>query len=251
MVDCSAVVMENKIIAKDIWKLILANVETENIKPGQFINIQIEETFLRRPISICDWNKIDNTITLIYKVVGKGTKVLSQKSKGEKLFVLCPLGNGYDIESIPEHALLVGGGIGVPPMYGLAKQLVAAGKNPRVLLGFPDEETVFFQKQFEVLGVSIDVQIGGLITETMADMLSGDVVKTKDVASRQHPYVCSCGPTAMLEAISRLAKDGQFSFESRMGCGFGACMGCTCKTKYGNKRICKDGPVLKKSEIIW
>lgn len=246
MKDCSAVIVENKRIAKDIWQMVLGNMETEHIKPGQFVNIKIEGTFLRRPISICDWDTKERTLTLLYKVVGNGTKILSRKKPGEVLPVLSPLGNGYDINCIPKHALLVGGGIGVPPMYGLAKCLVAVGKRPQVLLGFPDEETVFYTEKFRRLGISAKIHIGGLITDVMTQELTG----TK-VPSSRFEYVCSCGPTAMLQVVSKLAEDGQFSFESRMGCGFGACMGCTCKTKYGNKRICKDGPVLKKSQIIW
>ena len=154
MKDCSAVIVENKRIAKDIWQMVLGNMETEHIKPGQFVNIKIEGTFLRRPISICDWDTKERTLTLLYKVVGNGTKILSRKKPGEVLPVLSPLGNGYDINCIPKHALLVGGGIGVPPMYGLAKCLVAVGKRPQVLLGFPDEETVFYTEKFRRLGIS-------------------------------------------------------------------------------------------------
>ena len=214
---------------------------------GQFINIKIDGFFLRRPISICDWT--DGELTIIYKTVGNGTEAMSMMPAGRTLDVLCPLGNGYDISEergIGDRPLLVGGGAGVPPMYGLCRLLIAQGKNPVVVLGFNTREEVFLETEFRALGASVTVLTAdgsygkkGLVTDGIR-------------ASSGYTYLYTCGPEAMLKAVYQVcASSGQFSFEERMGCGFGACMGCTCKTKYGNKRICKDGPVLTKEEILW
>ncbi|MBE7055689.1 MAG: dihydroorotate dehydrogenase electron transfer subunit [Ruminococcaceae bacterium] len=212
-------------------------------KPGQFVNIKLDGFFLRRPISVC--NSENDTLTIIYKVVGQGTEVMAQMVKGDKLDILTGLGNGYDIEKSGDKPLLVGGGAGVPPMYMLAIELIAQGKMPAVVLGFNKKDEVFYEEEFKKLGVETIV--------TTADGSYGvkgfvtDAIKEID-----YTYFFTCGPEPMLKALYNETKtSGQMSFEARMGCGFGACMGCTCETLYGNKRICKDGPVLEKEEVKW
>lgn len=235
-------ILSNKPLTKDVYKMILCG-DTEYITaPGQFINILLEGKFLRRPISVCDYD--DESITIIYKVVGEGTKQLSEMTDGEVLDVLTGLGNGYDI-SKSKKPLLIGGGVGVPPMYNLAKTLIADGQMPTVVLGFNTKDEVFYENEFNALGcktlvTTVDGSYGikGFVTDAMSDI--------------DYDYFYTCGPLPMFKAVYNSTEtSGQFSFEERMGCGFGACMGCSCKTKYGNKRICKDGPVLVKEEIIW
>ena len=236
-------VYSNEKIARDIYKMILVG-DTEHITaPGQFINIKIEGKFLRRPISVCDYDS--NTITIIYKVVGDGTEIMSECVNGDTLDVLTGLGNGYDTSKSGENPLLIGGGVGVPPMYNLAKKLISRGKKVTVVLGFNSSVDVFYEKEFKELGANVIVTtadgtmgVKGFVTDAMKDI--------------EYSYFYTCGPEVMFRAIENIAKtSGQYSFEERMGCGFGACMGCSCKTKYGNKRICKDGPVLEREEIIW
>ena len=218
--------------------------DCEDIRCGQFVNIKIDGLYLRRPISVCEVE--GEELTLIYKVVGKGTEAMSKMLKGVELDVLTGLGNGYDLSSSGDKPLLIGGGVGVPPMYELCKQLMREGKAVSVILGFNKAEEIFYKDEFEALGAetfvaTVDGSVGtkGFVT---------DVMKTMD----DYTYVYTCGPEPMLKAVYNESKTGgQFSFEERMGCGFGACMGCSCKTKYGNKRICKEGPVLTKEEIIW
>jgi dihydroorotate dehydrogenase electron transfer subunit len=237
-------VLENKKIAKDVFYMVLEGDTSFITAPGQFINIQIEGFYLRRPISICDWD--DKTITIIYKVVGKGTEVMAEMTAGKKLDVLTGLGNGYDTSVSGDKPLLIGGGVGVPPMYRLAKNLVAEGKHPIVILGFNTAAEVFYKEEFEKLGVEVHVATADGSVGTKGFVT--DVVKTIP----DYTYFYTCGPEPMLKALSDVTTtSGQLSFEERMGCGFGACMGCSCQTKYGNKRICKDGPVLVKEEIIW
>lgn len=212
--------------------------------PGQFINIQLDGLYLRRPISVCDLT--EDTVTIIYKLVGKGTEMMSEMKPGKALDVLTGLGNGYDLTLIPEDAtvLLIGGGVGVPPMYLLAKKLLASGRKVTVVLGFNSECDVFFEEEFKALGVDIRV--------ATADGTYGTKGFVTDVLPESYDYFCTCGPTPMLKAVYAATEaDGQMSFEERMGCGFGACMGCTCKTITGYKRICKDGPVMRKGEILW
>ncbi|MBQ3053765.1 MAG: dihydroorotate dehydrogenase electron transfer subunit [Clostridia bacterium] len=218
--------------------------DTKNItKTGQFVNIKIEGLYLRRPISVCLAE--ENELTLIYKVVGKGTEKMAEMKKGEKLDILVGLGNGYDTSKSGEYPLLVGGGVGVPPLYGLCKELISMGKKPTVILGFNTADEVFLQQEFCELGAKVYV--------ATADGSYGEKGFVTDVMIKlDYSYFYTCGPEPMFRAIEKVAKtSGQFSFEERMGCGFGACMGCSCKTKYGNKRICKDGPVLEREEIIW
>lgn len=235
-------IVENKSITNDVYKMILEG-DTQGITtPGQFINIKLEGKFLRRPISVCDYD--NETITIIYKVVGDGTNQMKSLPVGVKLDVLTGLGNGYDI-SKSKKPLLIGGGVGVPPMYNLAKTLIANGQKPTVVLGFNTKTEIFYEEEFKAIGCDVYVTtvdgsygIKGFVTDAMKDL--------------DYDYFYTCGPLPMFKAVYNATDvSGQFSFEERMGCGFGACMGCSCKTKYGNKRICKDGPVLVKEEIIW
>lgn len=235
-------VLSNTALTKDVYKMILAGDTQHITAPGQFINIKLDGKFLRRPISVCDYD--EKSITIIYKVVGEGTAQMKNIQPGESLDILTGLGNGYDI-SKSSKPLLIGGGVGVPPMYNLAKTLIADGQKPTVVLGFNTASEVFYEKEFVALGADTYVTtvdgsygINGFVTDAMADL--------------DYDYFYTCGPLPMFKAVYNATEtSGQFSFEERMGCGFGACMGCSCKTKYGNKRICKDGPVLVKEEIIW
>ena len=235
-------ILSNEPLTKDVYKMVLEG-DTEYITtPGQFINIALDGKYLSRPISVCDYD--GDCITIIYKVVGEGTEQMSALKIGTVLDVLTGLGNGYDI-SKSTKPLLIGGGVGVPPMYNLAKTLIANGQVPTVILGFNTADEVFYEQEFKALGCDVFVTtadgsygIKGFVTDALAGI--------------DFDYFYTCGPLPMFKAIyNAVDKDGQFSFEERMGCGFGACMGCSCKTKYGNKRICKDGPVLEKEEIIW
>ncbi|MEG0918397.1 MAG: dihydroorotate dehydrogenase electron transfer subunit [Anaerovoracaceae bacterium] len=231
-------ILSNREIAKNTFEMKLEC--SDDFKPGQFINIKIEGFYLRRPISVCDFNQKE--LTIIYKIVGEGTKVMSKLEKGISLDVLAPLGNGYDTSIITKEPILVGGGAGVPPMFGLAKALKAEGKNPTVILGFNSKDEVFYEKEFKDLGV--ELVICTLDGSYGAKGLVTDMFEESD-------YSCGCGPEPMLKAIADKSDKGQYSFEARMACGFGGCMGCSCETKYGSKRICKDGPVLNQEEIIW
>jgi len=211
--------------------------------PGQFVNLKLEGLYLRRPISICDWD--ESSLTIIYKVVGEGTEKMTTLKVGDTVDTLVGLGNGYNMEKAGDAPVLLGGGVGVPPMYGLAKGLIAKGKNVKVILGFNTKEEIFYENEFKALGAEVFVTtadgsygIKGFVTDVLKELT--------------YSYFFTCGPMPMFKAIEAVAvTSGQYSFEERMGCGFGACMGCTCKTKYGNKRICKDGPVLEREEIVW
>ena len=211
--------------------------------PGQFVNIQLDGFYLRRPISVCD--TADGKLTLIFKAVGEGTEKMAKMLPGAKLDILSGLGNGYSLEKAGDEPLLIGGGAGVPPMYMLAKELIRLGKKPTVILGFGSRDEVFYEDEFKALGAEVIVAtadgtegVRGFVTDAMTGL--------------SYSYFYTCGPEPMLKAIyDKSETSGQFSFEERMGCGFGACMGCSCKTKYGNKRICRDGPVLVKEETIW
>ena len=235
-------VISNKKIAKNTYECVLAGDISDITASGQFVNIKLDGFYLRRPISVCDAE--DGKLTLIYKVVGKGTAKMAEMTGGEKLLVLSGLGNGYDLSVSGDKPLLIGGGAGVPPMYMLCKKLVAEGKKPSVILGFGSKDEVFYKEKFEALGAETYVT-----TVDGSDGVKGFVT---DAMNMEYSYFYTCGPEPMLKAVyDKSTTSGQFSFEERMGCGFGACMGCSCKTKYGNKRICKDGPVLVKEEIIW
>ena len=236
-------VTSNVRIAQDVYRMTLEGDTSPLTAPGQFINILIDGKFLRRPISVCDWD--EKGLTIIYKVVGEGTDIMSRMSAGVYLDTLSGLGNGFDPTKGGDAPLLIGGGVGVPPMFGLCRALVAAGKKPRVILGFNGAADVFYKNEFEALGAEVYVTTAdgsfgtkGFVTDVMKDL--------------EYSYFFTCGPEPMFRAIEKIAKtSGQYSFEERMGCGFGACMGCSCKTLYGNKRICVDGPVLEREEIIW
>lgn len=237
-------IVENIKIAEKIYKMILEGDTTYIQRPGQFINIELDGFYLRRPISVCDYD--ENTITIIYKTLGEGTEKMSTLKENEVLDILTGLGNGFSTKQSGERPLLIGGGVGTPPMYNLCKELVKLGAKPIVVLGFGSKAEVFYEEEFKKIGAEIYISTidGNYGTRGFVT----DVIKNLDGYS----YYYTCGPMNMLKAVYDIANgDGQFSFEERMGCGFGACMGCTCKTKYGNKRICKDGPVLKKEEIIW
>ncbi len=236
-------VLSNEKLTDTVYKMVLEGYTSHITAPGQFINLTVEGCYLRRPISIFDWDEI--TITIIYKVVGGGTEKMSKWQAGDSSDTLVGLGNGFDISCGGEKPLLIGGGVGVPPLYGLCKRLIANGKKPTVVLGFNKADEVFCKEDFEALGAktvvaTVDGSVGvkGFVTDAMKEL--------------DYTYFYTCGPMPMFKAIEKIAVgSGEYSFEERMGCGFGACMGCSCKTKYGNKRICKDGPVLKREEIIW
>ena len=236
-------IVSNKKIADITYEMILSGDCSDITAPGQFVNIKLDRFFLRRPISVC--NVKDDKLTIIYKVVGQGTEVMADLKSGEKLDILTGLGNGYDIDKSGDNPLLIGGGAGVPPMYMLAIELLSQGKNPTVVLGFNKKSEVFYEEEFKALGIKTVVTtadgsygIKGFVTDAIKDI--------------EYTYFFTCGPEMMLKAVYDNTKtSGQMSFEARMGCGFGACMGCTCETLYGNKRICKDGPVLEKEEVKW
>ncbi|MCR5808326.1 MAG: dihydroorotate dehydrogenase electron transfer subunit [Clostridiales bacterium] len=232
---------ENALIAPSVFRMRLSG-DAGELRPGQFVNIRIDGLFLRRPISVCDHE--DGVLTIIYKVVGKGTEALSRMGRGEKLDVLCGLGNGYDLTVPCSRPMLIGGGVGVPPLYYLAKALTAAGKDVSVVLGFNRAEEIFYEDEFKALGAKVAV--------TTADGSYGIRGFVTDALPENADYFYACGPEPMLKTLyKRTAVPGEMSFEERMGCGFGACMGCSCKTITGSKRICKEGPVLKKEELLW
>ncbi len=235
-------IAENTALSGLIFKMRLVGDTSAIIRAGQFINILIDGLYLRRPISVCDND--GNSVTVIYKVVGKGTEVLSRMKIGETLDVLTGLGNGYDTSLSGDRPLLLGGGVGVPPLYMLAKQLINDGKDVTVILGFNTKQEVFYEDEFKKLGAKVKV--------TTADGSYGIKGFVTDAVPDDYTYFYTCGPEPMLKAVYNSTNtSGQFSFEERMGCGFGACMGCSCKTITGYKRICKDGPVLKREEILW
>ena len=235
-------VAENRPLAKDVWQMTLRGDASAITAPGQFINIKLAGHFLRRPISVCDWN--DESVTIIYKVLGKGTDEMTRMPEGTVLDILTGLGNGFDTAKCGDKTLLIGGGVGVPPMYGTAKRLLSEGKHPIAVLGFNSKCDVFYEEEFRALGIETRV--------VTVDGSYGQKGFVSEALGEGYDYFCACGPVAMLKAVSDAStSDGLLSFEERMGCGFGACVGCTCKTKYGNKRICKDGPVLTKEEVVW
>ena len=236
-------VLSNERIANDVYKMLLAGDTSDITAPGQFVNIKLDGLFLRRPISVCDYD--EGKLTLIYKVVGEGTRIMSEMGEGVTLDTLIGLGNGYNTEKSGDAPLLIGGGVGVPPMYNLARKLTGEGKRVSVILGFNSAGDVFYEDEFRALGAEVYVATAdgsygtkGFVTTVMASL--------------DYSYFYTCGPEPMFRAIDKIAKtSGQYSFEERMGCGFGACMGCSCKTLTGNKRICKEGPVMEREEIIW
>ena len=243
MTETIFTVISNGTVSPGIFVMKLSGDTSDIIKPGQFVNVKVDGAFLRRPISVCDAE--ENVLTLVYRVVGDGAGRLSRTRPFDTLNLLTGLGNGYDTSVSGERPLLVGGGVGVPPLYMLCKKLISEGKSPSVILGFNTESGIFLESEFRALGVPVTV--------TTADGSYGIKGTAADaMACADYTYFYTCGPMPMFRAIERVAvTGGQFSFEERMGCGFGACMGCTCKTKYGDKRICRDGPILMREEIIW
>jgi len=235
-------IVENKPLTDSVYKMVLRGDTTAITAPGQFVNILLDGLYLRRPISVCDVT--GDLLTIIYKVVGKGTARMAVMTDGT-LDILTGLGNGYDLSVSGERPVLLGGGVGVPPMYMLCRELIAQGKKVRVILGFNTAREVFYEEQFKALGADVTVTtvdgsygMKGFVT---------DALKTAD-----YTYFYTCGPEPMLKAVYKASEtSGQMSFEKRMGCGFGACMGCSCKTITGYKRICKEGPVMRKEEILW
>ncbi len=235
-------ILSNTALTDSVYKMVLSGDTSHITNCGQFVNIQLEGMFLRRPISVCDYD--DQTLTIVYKVVGKGTEAMSRMTEGAKLDILTGLGNGYDLTLAGEKPVLLGGGVGVPPMYNLAKKLRAQGKEVSVILGFNTKGEVFYEEEFKALGCTVTV--------TTVDGSYGVKGFVTDALPESYSYFYTCGPEPMLKAVYRASKtSGQMSFEERMGCGFGACMGCSCKTLTGYKRICKEGPVMKKEEILW
>lgn len=238
-------ILSNERLTDAVWRMILAGDTGWITAPGQFVNIALEGRYLRRPISVCDWD--ERTLTLVYKVVGGGTAQMSCMTPGTELDLLTGLGNGFSVVDAAQRPLLVGGGVGVPPLYNLAKKLLAAGREVAVVLGFSTASEVFYEEEFRALGCRVVVAtadgsrgVKGFVTTAIAE------------SGIAFDYFYACGPLPMLRALCEgVAQDGQLSFEERMGCGFGGCMGCSCQTKYGSKRICKEGPVLTKEEIIW
>ena len=237
-------ILTNEKLTDSVYKMTLSGDTSAIERSGQFVNIKIDGLFLRRPISVCDYE--EGKLTIIYKVVGKGTEIMAGMDKGQSLDILTGLGNGYFTDMSGDKPLLIGGGVGVPPLYNLAKKLLAEGKMPTVIIGFNTASEIFYKDEFEALGVKVlvatadgSVGVKGFVTDAIKQV-------------EEYSFVYTCGPEPMLKAIYNATEtSGAYSFEERMGCGFGACMGCSCKTKYGNKRICKDGPVLIKEEIIW
>lgn len=236
-------IQSQKPIADRVIKMQLAGDTAGITAPGQFVNIKVEGLFLRRPISVCDYG--ENTLTLVYKIVGTGTGRMAEYPVGTVLDVLTGLGNGYDTAPSGDRPLLIGGGVGVPPLYHLCKKLVEEGKHPSVVLGFNSKTDVFYEQEFTALGAAATVA-------TVDGSYGKKGFVTDAIDGMDYSYFYCCGPEPMLKAVYRGTNtSGQFSFEERMGCGFGACMGCSCKTVTGYKRICKEGPVLVKEEILW
>ncbi|MBQ3215272.1 MAG: dihydroorotate dehydrogenase electron transfer subunit [Oscillospiraceae bacterium] len=235
-------IIENTPLTRDVMQMVLQGDTSAITAPGQFVNIALEGKFLRRPISVCDYD--ENTLTIIYKVVGKGTAQMQAMKSGETLDILTGLGNGYNVNRAGDAPVLIGGGVGVPPMYNLAKKLIGMGKKVSVILGFNTESEIFYENEFKALGCDVTVTtvdgsygVKGFVTNALPD---------------SYTYFFTCGPEPMLKAVHKATTtSGQMSFEERMGCGFGACMGCSCKTLTGYKRICKEGPVMRKEEIAW
>lgn len=243
-------IKSNEPLAKDMFLMRLTG-DTSDIRPGQFVNIQINSLYLRRPISVCDLD--GDVLTIIYKVVGKGTEIMSQMTPGTPLDTLTGLGNGYDLTKSSARPLLVGGGVGVPPLYYAAKKLAENGIKPAAVLGFTSSADVFYENEFKEYCTDVVITtndgsagIRGFVT---------DGIKRLAENNNKFTFFYTCGPEPMLKAVYRCPElesvEGEFSFEERMGCGFGACMGCSCKTVTGYKRICKDGPILEKNEILW
>ena len=235
-------ITENTPLTASVYRMRLEGDTADITAAGQFVNIALAGKYLRRPISVCDVE--GNVLTIVYKVVGKGTEQMSHMAVGETLDILTGLGNGYDLSTAGKRPLLLGGGVGVPPLYLLAKRLVAQGCEVTVILGFNRADEIFYREEFEALGAKVII--------ATADGSVGVKGFVTDALPEDYTYFYTCGPEPMLKAVHKATiTSGQMSFEERMGCGFGACMGCSCKTLTGNKRICREGPVMRKEEILW
>ena len=235
-------ILDNLPLTRDVMKMTLSGDTSAITAPGQFVNIALEGKFLRRPISVCDYD--ESTLTIIYKVVGKGTAQMQNMVSGDRLDILTGLGNGYDLTCAGDAPLLIGGGVGVPPMYNLAKKLLGLGKKVTVILGFNTKSEIFYEEEFKKLGCDVTV--------TTVDGSYGVKGFVTNALPETYTHFYTCGPEPMLKAVFKATTtSGQMSFEERMGCGFGACMGCSCKTITGYKRICKEGPVMRKEELLW
>ncbi len=235
-------IRSNEALTSSVYRMELEGDTSAISNCGQFVELQLPEKYLRRPISVCDYS--DTTLTLIYKVVGSGTEIMSHLPVGTQLDVLTGLGNGYDLSPCGDSPLLVGGGVGVPPLYNLCKKLLAQGKHPQVVLGFNTAQEVFLAQEFQALGVPVHIA-------TADGSLGTKGFVTDVIATLSYSYFYSCGPMAMFRAMERImTTPGQYSLEERMGCGFGACMGCSIQTKSGYKRVCKDGPVFPREEVF-
>ena len=235
-------IISNEALTESVYKMVLQGDTPAITAPGQFVNLKLDGLYLRRPISVCDLD--GDMLTIIYKVVGKGTKQMAAMTN-ETIDILTGLGNGYDLSLSGNNPVLLGGGVGVPPMYLLCKKLIDQGKKVRVILGFNTKNEVFYENEFKALGADVTV--------TTVDGTYGTKGFVTDVLKEApYSYFYTCGPEPMLKAVYKASEtSGQMSFEKRMGCGFGACMGCSCKTITGYKRICKEGPVMRKEEILW
>ena len=235
-------IRSNRPLTHAVYEMVLSGDTTAITNCGQFVDLRLPEKYLRRPISVCDY--ADNSLTLIYKVVGQGTEIMSRLPVGTDLDVLTGLGNGYDTSLSGQNPVLVGGGVGVPPLYNLCRKLLSEGKRPTVVLGFNTASEIFLQQEFEELGVSVHVATAdgsfgtkGFVTDVLKDL--------------DYSYFYACGPMPMFRAMEQVVTtSGQYSFEERMGCGFGACMGCTIQTRSGYRRVCKDGPVFVREEVF-
>ena len=242
MLEAKFTVLENRELAPNVYRLRLGGNTSSITAPGQFLELRIPGFFLRRPLSVCDWDL--DTVTILYRVAGGGTDALSMMQPGQVIDALTGLGNGFDLASCGEKTLVIGGGIGVPPMYGLTKRLLGAGKTPVAILGFNRADEIFYRAEFEALGVKTIV--------ATADGSCGVKGLVTDAMPAEFDTFCACGSMPMLRALcEKTAKPGFLSLEARMGCGFGACMGCTIATKNGPKRVCKEGQVFRKEEIVW
>ena len=236
-------ITENTPLTEQILRMRLRGDVSAVTRPGQFVNIALTGRFLRRPISVCD--REGDELTILYKVVGAGTSQMAAMIPGERLDLLTGLGNGFDISDAGERPLVIGGGVGVAPLYWLTKELTGANRRVTAVLGFNTAAEIYYEKEFRALGAEVI-----LATADGSAGVRGFV--TDALPENGYSYYYTCGPEPMLRAVYRTARgDGQLSFEERMGCGFGACMGCTCQTVTGGKRICREGPILRKEEILW
>ncbi len=235
---------ENTLIARNTRRMRLTGDTGTLVRPGQFVQFRVPEFFLRRPLSVCDWD--EQSLTLIYKVVGRGTEAMARMLPGVTADLLTGLGNGFDVKACAP--LLIGGGCGAPPLYRLCRDLIRAGCRPTVLLGFNSKDEVFLEHEFQSLGADVTV--------STADGTYGrEGFVTEALPPGFFDTVYTCGPEPMLKAVFRLCAErgvsGQFSLEERMACGFGACMGCSIQTRSGARRVCLDGPVFSKEELLW